>query len=285
MGNLATSADKPAGQTPAAAGPITASAASGAAAERRASGSGGATLEEFMGAQQYIDEIRRLEAEQKRKQERVVEMHQAIRQAQQLHSALSQKLTEENNLKRADRRAQLQARNEREVRVCACVCACVPLPLRQQPTNLPSHLVSLHKLQLRQVLESKRRELDGLILEVDDILAERRKMSREDVRAEVLRELREAWAQSSALLQARLERQREVELGVSRATHAKMMRDFLLRLQQEEQAQRAVLEAEQAQRKSGKKRGSGGIFSWLSPNKKTREEEEEDEEEDGGGEE
>ena len=145
MGNLATSADKPAGQTPAAAGPVTASAASGAAAERRASSSG-AALEEFMGAQQYIDEIRRLEAEQKRKQERVVEMHQAIRQAQQLHSALSQKLTEENNLKRADRRAQLEARNEREVRAYerACLYVCVPLPLRQQPTNLPFHLVSLH---------------------------------------------------------------------------------------------------------------------------------------------
>ena len=55
MGNLAPSADKPAGQTPvaAAAGPVTASAASGAAAERRAS-SNGVTLEEFMGAQQYI---------------------------------------------------------------------------------------------------------------------------------------------------------------------------------------------------------------------------------------
>ena len=145
MGNLATSADKPAGQTPvaAAAGPVTASAASGAAAERRAS-SNGAALEEFMGAQQYIDEIRRLEAEQKRKQERVVEMHQAIRQAQQLHSALSQKLTEENNLKRADRRAQLEARNEREVRACERAYVCVPVPLHQQPTNLPFHLVSLH---------------------------------------------------------------------------------------------------------------------------------------------
>ena len=95
-------------------------------------------------------------------------------------------------------------------------------------------------------------------------------MTREDVFAEIIRELDEAWEQSKTLLKSRLDRQRDVELGVSRSTHEKMRREFINKLQKEEQAARA--DAEERKR-SSKKRGSGGIFSWLSPggsNKKAR---------------
>ena len=83
-------------------------------------------------------------------------------------------------------------------------------------------------------------------------------MMREDVLAEVLRELERAWAIQSAHLKKKLEKQREVELGVSKSTHDKMAREFMAKLAAEEQAKRATVS--QAKRK---KRGSGGIFLWL----------------------
>jgi len=201
------------------------------------------SLEEFMGAQQYIDEIRRLENELKAKQEHTSQLQQAIRHAQHQHSQLTLQMTEDHNRRRAEHLAELEARNERE---------------------------------LRALTDNKKRELDGLILQVDDILQERRQMTREDVTAEVRRELAEAWAQSATLLKARLEKQREVELGVSRSTHDRMKREFVAKLHHEEAALRAVAAQRQEQRSSGKKRGSGGIFSWLSPNKLAREDEDDD---------
>lgn len=133
--------------------------------------------------------------------------------------------------------------------------------------------------QLRNVTEAKKRELDALIHDVDLILVERRQMTREDVESEIVRELDNAWLQSSAMLKSRLERQRELELGVSRSTHSKMMAEFKAKLQQEEQAAR---EAAAEQKRVQKKRDSNGIFSWLSPPKRNKGGEDDSEEEDSG---
>jgi len=182
--------------------------------------------------EQYANEIRKLEGEHRAKLAEVTRLQFALHAAQQDHMAGIQRFVEEANKRRAEHLAMLEERN---------------------------------KERLAEFKKELERELDEKVTEVTDLIrVERRQMMREDVLAEVLRELDRAWALQSVQLRTRLEKQREIELGVSKATHEKMAREFVAKLAAEEEAARAEKRVE------SKKRGSSGIFSWLSPSKKNK---------------
>ena len=191
-----------------------------------------AALDTLFSGEQYTQEIRKLESEHRLKLADVTKLQLALREAQHLHTVTTQRFVEEANKRRAEHLVMLEERNREQI------------------------------AEFKKELE---RELDEKVIEVTELIhVERDQMMREDVLAEVLRELENTWALQSVQLKNRLEKQRELELAVSKSTHDKMAREFEAKLAAEEEAARAEKSVE------SKKRGSSGIFSWLTPSKKNK---------------
>ena len=208
-------------------------------------GSDAAALESVMSLSAYIAEIQRLEELLKRKQERISQLQAQLKSAQVAGREYTAQMVRDHIAELATFVRQLQERNADAIAT---------------------------------LKDNTRQDLDVQIASVDDILAERRCMMREDVTAEMVRELEFAWDGEQAALAERLEKQKELELGISRTTHDKMLREFVQRLNSEAaQAQTAV---EESRRESRKRSAGGGIFGWLSPStKKGRAEDSDDEDE------
>ena len=205
----------------------------------------GEALESVMGLSAYIAEIQRLEALHQTKLAAVADMQQELRKAQAAGREETTQAVLENNATLSRYVAELEERNANELRALA---------------------------------ELKRSHLAEQIASVDDILVERRLMLREDVTAEVLRDLECAWEGEEVELGRRLERQKDLELSISRSTHDKMLREFVARLGSEvQQAQSAV---EETKRESRKRGSGGGIFAWLSPNKRGKADDDDDDDDD-----
>lgn len=188
-----------------------------------------------MNPDSYAEDIRNLENIHRAKLAQIVELQHELRMAQQTHSRLSMESVQEHNETIDEHRVELERRNNKEIEVLTI---------------------------------KKQRELDFAIAECDAIASERTIMNINDVEAEVLRELDNAWEQIRPILVNRLQQQQDLELGVSRATHDKMYREFVRKLAAEEEE---MLEAAHEEKvSSSRKRASGGVFGWLSPSKKGR---------------
>ena len=102
-------------------------------------------LDALLNGEQYVQEIRKLEADHQAKLSKLTGLQQALREAQHEHSATSQRLVEYNNRRRAEHMAMLEARNKEKVRSVGYYLSMRPGPHPHPNPTLKSH--SAHRVQ------------------------------------------------------------------------------------------------------------------------------------------